>query len=80
MGRTSFPKLVQTLLRKQSNMDEQFELFESRDQDWIQRLWKKLPAASRQEVLNLLAQMGQAALRARRLKAAPQRKEGPDEP
>jgi hypothetical protein len=61
-------------------MDEQFELFESRDQDWIQRLWKNLPAASRQEVVNLLAQMGQAALRARRVKAAPQRKGGTDEP
>lgn len=61
-------------------MDEQFELFESRDQDWIQRLWKNLPAASRQEVVDLLAQMGQAALRARRVKATPQSKEGTDEP
>jgi hypothetical protein len=62
-------------------MDEQFELFESRDPDWIQRLWKNLPAPSRQEVLNILAQMGQAALRAQRVKAAPQkRKEGADEP
>ena len=61
-------------------MDEQFELFESRDPDWIQRLWKNLPAASRQEVLNLLAQMSQAALRAQRVKAAAQSKEAADEP
>ena len=61
-------------------MDEQCELFESRDPDWIQRLWKNLPAASRQAVLNVLAQMGQAALRAQRVKTAPQRKEGAHEP
>jgi len=61
-------------------MDEQIELFESRDQDWIQRLWKNLPTASRQEVLNVLAQMGQAALRTQRAQAAAQRKEGADEP
>jgi len=61
-------------------MDEQFELFKSRDQNWIQRLWKNLPAASRQEVLNVLAQMGQAALRTQRAQAAAQRKEGADEP
>ena len=61
-------------------MNKQFELFENRDQDWIQRLWQNLPAASRQEVVNVLAQMGQAALRAQRAKAAPQRKEGADEP
>ena len=61
-------------------MDEQIELFESREQDWIQRLWKNLPAASRQEALNALAQMGQAALRTQRAQAAAQRKEGADEP
>ena len=61
-------------------MDEQFELFKSRDQDWIQRLWKNVPAASRQEVLKVLAQMGQAALRTQRPQAAAQRKEGADEP
>jgi hypothetical protein len=61
-------------------MDEQFELFESRDQDWIQRLWQNLPAAPRQEVLHLLAQMAQQALRARRVKAPAQTKEGIDEP
>lgn len=61
-------------------MDEQFELFKDHDQDWIQRLWKNLPAASRQEVLHLLAQMGQAALRAQRVKAVAQSKEGTDEP
>jgi hypothetical protein len=61
-------------------MDEQFELFKSRDQDWIQRLWKNVPTASRQEVLKILAQMGQAALRAQRVQAAAQRKEGADEP
>lgn len=61
-------------------MDKQFELFENRDQDWIRRLWKNMPAASRQEVVNVLAQMGQAALRAQRVKAAAQRKEGADEP
>jgi hypothetical protein len=80
LGQTGLPKLVQTLLRKQSNMHDQFELFEHRDQDWIQRLWKRLPATSRLEVLNLLAQMGQAALRAQRVKAAAQRKESTDEP
>ena len=61
-------------------MDQQFELFENRDPDWIQRLWKNLPAASRQEALNVLAQMGQAALRTQRAQAAAQRKEGADEP
>ena len=61
-------------------MDEQFELFKSRDQDWIQRLWKNVPTASRQEVLKILAQMGQAALRAQRAQAAAQRKEDADEP
>ena len=61
-------------------MDEQIELFESREQDWIQRLWKNQPAASRQEALNVLAQMGQAALRTQRAQAAAQRKEGADEP
>ena len=61
-------------------MDEPFELFETRDPDWIQRLWKNVPAASRQEVLNVLAQMGQAALRAQRVQAAPQSQEGADEP
>lgn len=61
-------------------MDEQIELFGSRDQDWIQRLWQNLPATSRQEVLNVLAQMGQAALRAQRVKAPPARKDGADEP
>ena len=61
-------------------MDEQFELFKRRDQDWIQRLWKNVPTASRQEVLKILAQMGQAALRTQRPQAAAQRKEGADEP
>ena len=61
-------------------MDEQTELFETRDQDWVRRLWKNLPLASRQEVLKVLAQMGQAALRAQRIQAAAQRKEGADEP
>jgi hypothetical protein len=61
-------------------MDEQFELFASHDQEWIQRLWKNLPASSRGEVVNLLAQMGQAALRAQRVKAASQRKESANEP
>ena len=61
-------------------MDEQCELFKSRDQDWIQRLWQNVPATSRQEVLKILAQMGQAALRAQRAQAAAQRKEDADEP
>lgn len=61
-------------------MDKQIELFESRDQDWIRRLWKNMPATSRQEVLNVLAQMGQAALRAQSVKVPHQRKESADEP
>ena len=61
-------------------MDKQFELFKSRDQDWIQRLWQNVPATSRQEVLKILAQMGLAALRAQRAQAAAQRKEDADEP
>ena len=61
-------------------MHEQFELFPNHDQGWIQRLWKNLPAASGQEVLHLLAQMGQAALRVQRVKAVAQSKEGTDEP
>ena len=61
-------------------MDEQFELFESSADNWVSRLWKTVPAISRQEVLNLMAQMGQAALRAQKVNAASQRKERTDEP
>jgi hypothetical protein len=75
-----FPNLVQTSHRKESNMDEQFELFESSADNWVSRLWKTVPAISRQEVLNLMAQMGQAALRAQKANAASQRKEIADEP
>jgi len=60
-------------------MDEQFELFEIGQDDWVRRLWKSVPLPSRQEVVHLLAQMGQAALQARRVNAATQRKETADE-
>jgi hypothetical protein len=60
-------------------MDEQFELFENGPEDWVSRLWKSVPLPARQEVVHLLAQMGQAALQARRVNAATPRKETSDE-
>lgn len=60
-------------------MDEQIELFEISHDDWVSRLWKTVPVPSRQEVVHLLAQMGQAALQAQRVNPAPQRKETADE-
>jgi hypothetical protein len=59
-------------------MDEPFELFENGPEDWVSRLWKSVPLPARQEVVHLLAQMGQAALQARRVNAAPG-KEASDE-
>ena len=60
-------------------MNEQFELFEIAQEDWVCRLWPSVPVPVRQEVIDLLAQMGQAALQARRVQAATQRKESADE-
>jgi hypothetical protein len=61
-------------------MDEQYELFEIKHEDWVSRLWKSAPATSRQEVIDLLAEMGRAALQARRTNPVTQRKGTSDEP
>jgi hypothetical protein len=74
-----FPKLLQTPLRKEDKMDEQIELFQISQSNWVSRLWASMPAPARQEVVELLAQMGQAALQTQRVKPATPNKEGAHE-
>ena len=60
-------------------MDKQIERFQNNQKDCGVRLWVALPDQSRQEVIETLAQMGRAALAARRVTPVSQSKEVGDE-
>ena len=52
-------------------MDEQIELFPTSRDDWVSRLWRSIPTPVRTEVIELLAQMGRAAIAAQINKPTP---------
>lgn len=56
-------------------MDEQIELFPIRRDDWVSRLWQSMPTPVRTEVVELLAQMGRAAISAQKTKPTPSQPE-----
>ena len=43
-------------------MNEQKLLFQSDQEVWVERLWLRVPAASRRQILAILAEMARAAL------------------
>ena len=43
-------------------MGEQLELFETAERQWIKRLWESMPPGVREEVVDLLAEIGKTAL------------------
>lgn len=43
-------------------MNEQKLLFQPDQDVWIERLWRRVPAATRRQVLAILAEMAKAAL------------------
>jgi hypothetical protein len=60
-------------------MSEQWELFETGNDSWRKKLCQSIPADVRQEVIGMLAQMGNDFLRAARQTHAIVRKESDDE-
>ena len=60
-------------------MDEQLELFEAGMRNWRRRLSQSIPLETRQEVIDVLAQMGKEALQGARHAQSKRRKESDDE-
>lgn len=46
-------------------MNEQKLLFQPEQEAWIERLWSRVPAETRRQILAILAQMANAALAGR---------------
>jgi hypothetical protein len=68
--------LVLVNLRKEAEMYEQLLLFEEPRPAWVGRIWKAIDSAKRQEIVEILAEMGKCATAE---KKGTQRKEGTDE-
>ena len=58
--------LARTILHEEVGMSEQRLLFELHPLPWVESLWRKVDSKRRREVVSLLAEMGRAALGARR--------------
>lgn len=52
-------------------MNEQKLMFQPEQEAWIERLWSRVPAETRRQILAILAQMANAAL-ARRIDRKPE--------
>ncbi len=61
-------------------MGEQLELFETAERQWIKRLWESMPPEVREEVIDLLAEIGKTALKARKAGNNDENKEEWNEP
>jgi len=71
--------LLAKILFKETEMSEQRELFETGKRSWCKKLCQSIPPDVRQEVVNVLAQMGKEFLQAARQMSAVIRKESGDE-
>jgi hypothetical protein len=67
-------------LKKEPNMGEQLELFETQHSQWVRRRWQLIPPETRSEIIEVLAQMGKAALQARRAVGSRKSKGAKNEP
>ena len=72
------PSLLVKTLSKETEMSEQRDLFETGKRSLRKRLCRSIPADVRQEVISVLAQMGNEFLRTARQTQAIIRKESDD--
>jgi TorA maturation chaperone TorD len=54
--------LAPMIPHKEPSMSEQGTLFEPHPPVWVRRLWSRIDAAVRQQVISMLAQMARAPL------------------
>jgi TorA maturation chaperone TorD len=71
--------LLAKILLEETEMSEQRELFETGKRSWCKKLCQSIPPDVRQEVVNVLAQMGKKFLQSARQMPAVIRKESGDE-
>jgi hypothetical protein len=62
-------------LREETEMYDQLVLFEEPPPAWVSRLWKTMDSAKRQEIVEIMAEMGTSSI----AKTILERKEAPDE-